>query len=544
MVGLVNLIAIGLAVVCIILVIGSRDRMRTLEFRLALIERRLREGQTPAPPATERPAEPDHPVVPEPSLPRATDEPSAPAPQSQPHTEPVASVPETVAAASRPSLPGPSLEERFGTQWVVWAGGVAVAFGGFFLLRYSIEQGWFGPGMRVFLGALLALSLVAAGEWARRKEFLTGITGITSAHIPSILTAAGTTIAYADIWAAYELYKFLSPAAAFVLLGIVALATLAAALLHGPALAGLGLVGAYVTPIVVSTGQPNYWSLYVYLTVVSAAALALARVRLWRWLAITAVAFGVLWTLPGLNDYRVDWLTPHNFHVVAGFVLVAILIVSGVLLGPQADQGKIEPVSSASLAAYLLASTIVVLASAHAPLALITFALLVAVTLAISWHAEAAVGAVSAAALLTLIVFVDWALMFNFSNLIAPSGLTSPAIPDPPRVDVTWHLVLGAVFAGMFGVVGFLAQGRSQAALIPMVWSASAVFAPVAILVALYYRIANFDRSIPFAGLALLLAAPCLRPLPKRSAGALLVPAVPARAQFSQPVQWQHCRSR
>ena len=32
-------------------------------------------------------------------------------------------------------------------------------------------------------------------------------------------------------------------------------ATLAAALVHGPALAGLGLVGAYVTPLIVSTGQ-------------------------------------------------------------------------------------------------------------------------------------------------------------------------------------------------------------------------------------------------------------------------------------------------
>jgi uncharacterized membrane protein len=361
--------------------------------------------------------------------------------------------------------------------------------------------------MRVFLGALLALSLVAAGEWARRKELLTGITGIASAHIPSILTAAGTTIAYADIWAAYELYKFLSPAVAFVLLGIVALATLAAALLHGPALAGLGLVGAYVTPIVVSTGQPNYWALYVYLAVVSAAAMALARVRLWRWLAITAVAFGVLWTLPGLNDYRVDWLTPHNFHVVAGFVLVAILLVSGLLLGPEAEPGKIEPESSASLTAYLLASTIVVLASAHDPLALLTFALLIAITLAIAWQAETAAGAVPAAALLTLIVFADWALKFNFLNLVAPSGLTAPAIPDPPRVDVTWHLVLGTAFAGTFGIVGFLAQGRSRAALIPMVWSASAVFAPIAILIALYYRIANFDRSIPFAGLALLLAA-------------------------------------
>ena len=95
-------------------------------------------------------------------------------------------------------------EERFGTQWTVWVGGVALALGGFFLVRYSIEQGWFGPGMRVFLGALLALALIAAGEWARRKETLTGIGGVPAAHIPSILTAAGTAVAYADICAAYR----------------------------------------------------------------------------------------------------------------------------------------------------------------------------------------------------------------------------------------------------------------------------------------------------------------------------------------------------
>src|SRR5262245_15853829 len=502
---LINLVVVILATVGVVLGIGARDRIRTLEFRLGLIERRLQEGlaggaMPEAPPAREELPEPADPSVSEPPPLAAL----APPPPPQPEPP---SPEQTAAAFLRAAEVGPSLEERFGTQWVVWAGGIAVALGGFFLLRYSIEQGWFGPGMRVFLGALLALALIAAGEWTRRKELLTGIAGIASAHIPSILTAAGTTIAYADIWAAYELYKFLSPAAAFLLLGIVALATLAAALLHGPALAGLGLVGAYVTPIVVSTDRPNYWALYVYLMVVNAAAMALARMRLWRWLAITAVAFGVLWTLPGLNDYRVDWLTPHDFHVVGGFVLVAILLVSGLLLGPEAEPGKIEPESSASLAAYLFASTTVVLASAHDPLALLTFTLLVAVTFAISWRAEAAVGAVPAAALLTLIVFADWALKFNFLNLVAPSGLTAPAIPDPPRVDVTWHLVLGAAFAGMFGILGFLAQGRSQAAIIPMLWSASAVFAPIAILIALYYRIANFDRSIPFAGLALLLAA-------------------------------------
>ena len=39
-----------------------------------------------------------------------------------------------------------------------------------------------------------------------------------------------------------------------------------------------------------------------------------------------------------------------------------------------------------------------------------------------------------------------------------------------------------------------------------MLWSATAVFAPIAILIALYYRIAGFDRSIPFAGAAVVLA--------------------------------------
>ena len=40
-----------------------------------------------------------------------------------------------------------------------------------------------------------------------------------------------------------------------------------------------------------------------------------------------------------------------------------------------------------------------------------------------------------------------------------------------------------------------------------MIWSAAAVFTPLALLVALYARIAHLDRSIPFAILAVMLAA-------------------------------------
>jgi uncharacterized membrane protein len=80
-------------------------------------------------------------------------------------------------------------------------------------------------------------------------------------------------------------------------------------------------------------------------------------------------------------------------------------------------------------------------------------------------------------------------------------------VPEPQRVFYGTHLALGAALALLFGGAGYLAQGRSERAVPPMLWAASAVFVPIAILVALYYRIYAFEQSVPFAGLALLLAA-------------------------------------
>src|SRR4249920_334064 len=97
----------------------------------------------------------------------------------------------------------------------------------------------------------------------------------------------------------------------FLLLGMVALLTLAAALLHGPALAGLGVVGAFVTPMLIASTKPDYWSLYIYIAVVTAAAFALARARLWQLLAVTAIAFSAAWTLPGMEYSSVAALGAH-----------------------------------------------------------------------------------------------------------------------------------------------------------------------------------------------------------------------------------------
>jgi uncharacterized membrane protein len=494
----------AIAVVALIVAIRAFNQASALRERVYALER-----------ATDRPATSAAPP-PIPTTAQATAAPQAEAasaateapsitPEPEPQSGTAMPPPISPAPPPRPQPEAqPGFEERIGTRWVVWVGGLTLALGGFFMVRYSIEAGLLGPGVRTIMGGLFALALLAAGEWTRRKESISEIAALPIANIPAILTAAGTAVAFATVYAAYALYGFLVPATAFILLGLVALGTLAAALLHGPALAGLGVVGAFITPILVSSDKPDYWALYIYLAIVTAAAFGLARVRLWRWLAVTTIAFALLWTFPGLGP---SLIAPHAFHVIAGFVLAALLVVCGFMFGPPADEGQIEPISSGSLAAYLFGAAMVVLGGFHADLAMITFAILVAGTLFVAWRTEAATTAVAAAAGLVFFVFAEWVLRANPDMLVLPGGPLPGIAPAATDGSVSLHLTTAAIFAIGFGVTGFLAQGRSSNPVISNIWSATSVFTPLALLVALYARIAHLDRSIPFAILAVLLAA-------------------------------------
>ena len=140
-------------------------------------------------------------------------------------------------------------------------------------------------------------ALIAAGEWFRRSERALPVEAIPAAHVPGILTAAGTASLFGSVYAAYGLYQFIGPAAAFVALGAIGVATMFAAALHGPALAGLGLAGALAVPLLIESQEPSPWPLVIYLAVVAAAAYALARLRRWLWLAAAVVAGAFVWGL-------------------------------------------------------------------------------------------------------------------------------------------------------------------------------------------------------------------------------------------------------
>ncbi|NSL22653.1 DUF2339 domain-containing protein [Agrobacterium tumefaciens] len=199
--------------------------------------------------------------------------------------------------AASASAPKESFESLLGARWAVWAGGLALALGGIFLIKYSIESGLLSPAVRLSLAAIFGLGLGLAGEAIRRRAVPGIATTYSNAMIPGVLTAAGALTLFGVIYAAYGIYDYISPTTAFILLGLVAFATIGLSLLHGQALAGLGLLGSMLTPALIATETPDVWALFIFLTISWLATAVAARRQRWTVAPSLANAGLGLWAL-------------------------------------------------------------------------------------------------------------------------------------------------------------------------------------------------------------------------------------------------------
>ena len=266
--------------------------------------------------------------------------------------------------------PRRSLEEALGAHWAVYVGGVALALGGLLLVRYSIEQGWFGPGARVALGLLFAFTLVVAGEVLRRREKTAGVTAlaagepVNSTLTPAVLTAAGTVAGFGAIYAAHALYHFIGPAIAFVALGTAGLAAMSSAALHGPALAGIGLAGALATPLLVQSDAHDAWPAVIYLAIVTAATYGLARLRAWLWLAVAGAAGAILWGLMFSLDGS-DSAHANYVHIVIQTALASLVFAfDRRIVGPE-QEAKLDLVPTLGPLAFGWLTVVVLLSGAQ-----------------------------------------------------------------------------------------------------------------------------------------------------------------------------------
>ena len=182
-----------------------------------------------------------------------------------------------------------------GAKLFAWIGGLALFLGVAFFVKYSFEHNLIPPEMRVAIGFVVGLALVAGGLALKRKE------NVVTAQT---LCATGILILYAVTFACRSFYHFaffgLVPT--FLLMALItAVAFLLAVRLNAIAVAILGMAGGFLTPILLSTGQDNPPGLFGYIALLDIGLLMVARRKEWIALPLLGAVGTVL--------MQIGWVT-------------------------------------------------------------------------------------------------------------------------------------------------------------------------------------------------------------------------------------------
>ena len=428
----------------------------------------------------------------------------AQSPLSEPVSIPAAASPEPRSETPPPVAPR-DVEKALASRWFVWVGGAAVALGGLLFVKYAHDNGLIPPLLRVVIGLAFGGGLVAAGEWVRKRG-----DELSQGYVPAALSAAGLTISFGVVYAAYALYDILSPGICFPLLVAIGLGALWLSRRQGPFIAALGLVGSYAAPALVPSDHPSALGFFAYLIVIVAASLYELRSRPWWWLGYAALAGATVWAMLWIRGGLFD--TSHIFPtglfaLLMGAAATVIPTGRGIL---AADMGTLaEPAKLAQpmrIAIVGLAGASLVLAglvwqSQHSVFALLFFAVGMFAITGFGWLRGGMVAAPIAAALATLVVLMAWPDVGFHEWAMDERGLwsTIPGKLEPFRFRNAMYFALGAFT--LVGLSGVFQRGEKRP------WAALAAGSAVLFLFGTWARADTVQPQSQWIVLAVLLAA-------------------------------------
>lgn len=189
-----------------------------------------------------------------------------------------------------PSFQKPAFnwEQFLGVRMFAWLGGLALFFAAALGLKYSFEHDLVPPEVRAAGGFLLGAGLLVGGVVLRRREYR-----VTS----QTLCATGVVILYAVTFACHAFYHFAFFGVIPTLLLMVLVTATAFALavrLDAQVVAVLGMLGGFLTPVVLSTGEDNPLGLFSYLALLDLGLIAVVRRKRWDYLLGLAAAGTVI----------------------------------------------------------------------------------------------------------------------------------------------------------------------------------------------------------------------------------------------------------
>jgi uncharacterized membrane protein len=314
---LFGLIALILPVV---LSVTTKGRVHALETTIKKLSDRIAAFETnrTQESVAKEPAPIPAPIAPAPPL-RATPPPLPPSVIAPPLAPlPAPGLTSALPAAAKPVRRAIDWEAFMGVKLFAWIGGFVFFLGVVFLVKYSFENNLITPRMRIVIGAVIGLSLIAVGWRAVKKNY----------RVPGqSLCATGILVLYTDIFAAEAFYKLISLTPAFGVMSCVTVAAFfLAVVLNAQVVVILGLLGGFLTPILLSSGQDNPLGLFGYIAVLNIGIGAVVLRKRWDHLLILAAVGTVLMEFLWVDSFFHISKAATAFTIFLGFELQFLLI--------------------------------------------------------------------------------------------------------------------------------------------------------------------------------------------------------------------------
>jgi len=265
-----------------------------------------------------------------------------------------------------------------------------------FFVKVAWENDWVGPAGRVLTGAVTGLALVAGGVRLLSQRYR---------PLGQGLAGAGLAALYVSAYGAHGFYGLIPrELAGFLLLAVTVNAVLLAVRLETRLLALLAWLGAYLAPVLLSTGEDRALALFTYLALLAAGALAVDRRRAWP--ETLPVAF--LGTVLLYAGWFERFYSPANLTVAAAGALFFSALFA---LVPRSQDGGGRPLLVVSAVAFAGVAAAIIAAQTDRPAGL--FLLLLGLAAIAALARDLWSGSEALAVSLSAIAVLDWIDRFH-----------------------------------------------------------------------------------------------------------------------------------
>jgi len=195
-----------------------------------------------------------------------------------------------------------------------------------FFVKYAIDKEWVNEYGRVAIGYLSGAILISVAHFLR-KNYKT---------FSSILIGGGFAIFYITTALGFRYYDIFSQSTAFIIAVVTTLLAVFFSLAYDKReLAVLSILGGFVSPLMLSTGEGNYKILFTYILILDLGMLVLAYFKKWNVVTIVSYICTVLlfaaWSVSNFISSEPHYIPAFAYGTAFYFIFFVMTILNNLV---------------------------------------------------------------------------------------------------------------------------------------------------------------------------------------------------------------------